>query len=64
MVEQKRLKDIVEGAKPRSKALRSDCPKLPPLRFTDQIEFTEITDKKEKQNLDKTVSVSMVFISL
>lgn len=55
MVEQKRLKDIVEGAKPRSKALARIAPKPPPppIRFPDQIEFTEMTDTQEKQNSDK-----------
>lgn len=63
MVEQKRLKDIVEGTKPRPKTLTPIAPK-PPLRFPDQIELTETPDKKEKQNLDKTVSFSMMFLSL
>lgn len=71
MVEQKRLKDIVEGAKPRPKTLTPIAPKpptpiapKPPVRFPDQIEFTETPDKKEKQNSDKTVSLSMMFLSL
>lgn len=66
MVEQKRMKNLVEGTKYRSifpKALSpSDCAKMP-LIFPDQIQLTETADIKERQNLDKTVSVSMMFLS-